>query len=227
MNSLAAGIQIHQELNPKLWDDFKLRPEVRDGLLEIAREFYKFVKVPIEVNDVIVTGSQCSYTYTEHSDLDLHIIVNYANVACDQPVDELFNTKRDLWKLKHDITIHGVPVECYVEDTDKPVRGSTYSLLKNTWIDRPQAVSGTPAGGVERVAHAWIVVITAAMQSRDLEQLESVRAAIKQYRQAGLDQDGELSRANLVFKSLRNTGILSKLIKAITVLKDRDLSVPN
>ena len=227
MNSLAAGIQIHQELNPKLWDDFKLRPEVRDGLLEIAREFYKFVKVPIEVNDVIVTGSQCSYTYTEHSDLDLHIIVNYANVACDQPVDELFNTKRDLWKLKHDINIYGVPVECYVEDTDKPVKGSTYSLLKNSWIDRPRAVSGTPADGVERIAHAWIVVITAAMQDRELEQLESVRAAIKQYRQAGLDKDGEMSRANLVFKALRNTGILGKLIKAITVLKDRDLSVPN
>ena len=70
-------------------------------------------------------------------------------------------------------------------------------------------------------------MITAAMQDRELEQLESVRTAIKQYRQAGLDKDGEMSRANLVFKALRNTGILGKLIKAITVLKDRDLSVPN
>jgi hypothetical protein len=227
MNTLAAGIDLHNNLNPLLWDDFRLRPDVREGLLKIAKKFYQFVQVPAAVHDVIVTGSQTSYTYTDYSDLDLHIIVEYGSVACDQPVDELFRTKRDLWRDRHTITVKGVPVECYVEDLDQPVTGSSYSLLKNTWVNKPSRPDNIDEDDLDRVAQAWIIVITQALRLGELAALEHARDLLKDYRRVGLRQQGELGRANLVFKSLRNTGVVDLLTRAIRTLQDRELSVPN
>ena len=224
MPKLQPGAVKHDTLNQDLWDNYVIRPEVRTGLLKIAKEFYKFLQVPVDVVDVIITGSQCSYTYTKYSDLDLHIIVDYKNVACDQPVDELFDTKRNLWKLRHNIEIHGIPVEAYVEDTAKPVKGSTYSILHNRWKNKPKHQEFDDSG-VERVAQAWRTLILQAIEDQDIDELEKLKALLKQYRQAGLDRNGELGRANLVFKSLRNSGLIAELMKMTLAAKDRELSV--
>lgn len=225
MNHLAPAIDIHDQLNPLLWRDDQLDPEIKQALLKIARSFWKFVSVPVTVLDVTVTGSQTGYTYTDQSDLDLHIIVRYQDVACDQPVEELFKTKRDLWRERHTITVKGIPVECYVEDQAEPVKGGSYSLLRNQWIQRPTRVPDLEETDLEKTAQAWITVIAAAVHSRDSDQLKQIKQLLKLYRQQGLERQGELGRANLVFKSLRNTGVLELLLKAERVLHDRQLSL--
>jgi len=225
MPKLQPGAIKHTTLNQKLWNDYALRPEVRKGLLKIAKEFYKFLQVPVDVVDVIITGSQCSYTYTQYSDLDLHIIVDYKTVACDQPVEELFDTKRNLWKLRHNIEIHSIPVEAYVEDTAKPVNGSTYSILHNHWIKKPEHRDFSDHG-VERVAKAWQTLILQAIKDQDIDELQRLKELLKQYRQAGLDRNGELGRANLVYKTLRNSGLIASLMQHTLSAQDQDLSVP-
>lgn len=227
MTRLSPAVKLNRELNPLLWQDFKLDPLVREALLKIASKFYRFVQVPVDVHDVIITGSQCGYTYTEHSDLDLHVIVEYGRVACDQPVDELFDTKRKLWRLEHAITVRGIPVECYVEDLDQPVKGNSFSLLKNTWLDRPEQLAAIDTEGVEPVANAWIAVINSALEQGDRASLEQIKSLLKAYRQQGLARQGELGRANLVFKTLRNTGILNRLITSLNRLKDQELTLKN
>jgi hypothetical protein len=123
-------IDVHSELNPKLWDGEHLRKDVRVALLKIAKEYYNFLEIDVPLMDLIVTGSQANFNYTEYSDLDLHLIVPYDRVQCDMAVDKLFRAKRDLWRKEHDIEIHGVPVELYAEDVEKPVTGSTYSVVR-------------------------------------------------------------------------------------------------
>ena len=226
MKTLGA-IQVHQELNPKIWASAdQIDPVVREKLLVIAGRFYQFLKVPTQVKDIIVTGSQAGYTYTDLSDLDLHIIVSYAHVECDQPVDELFDTKRKLWKENHTITIRGIPVECYAEDLDRPVKGSSYSLVSDQWIREPRALSGSDQDVSPQVA-AWITVITAAIRTRDIEQLDRVKSLLKHYRQAGLASQGEMGSANMTFKTLRNLGAISMLMSAHRALEDRNLSLAN
>lgn len=225
MNHLAPAIDLHDQLNPLLWHDDQLDPEIKQALLKIARSFWRFVSVPVSVLDVTITGSQTGYTYTDHSDLDLHIIVRYQDVACDQPVEELFRTKRDLWREQHNITVKGIPVECYVEDQAQPVRGSSYSLLKNQWTVRPTRVPDLEEIDLEQTVKAWISVIVAAVKSQDNQQLKEVKNLLKLYRQQGLKRQGELGRANLVFKSLRNTGVLDILLRAERLLHDRQLSL--
>lgn len=57
-------IEVHDTLNPNLWDGDHLRKDVHVALLRIAKEFYDFLNVDVRVDDVIVSGSQANYNYT-------------------------------------------------------------------------------------------------------------------------------------------------------------------
>lgn len=220
-------IELHSELNSKLWDeDQKLKPEVNVALLKIAREFYKFLSFDVPLIDIQITGSQANYNYTEYSDIDLHLVVPYKDVACDEPVEDLFDTKRKLWKVKHDITIHGIPVEVYVEDKDKPVTGSTYSLLNDQWLSRPEKlVAHWDEAEVSEQTIEWLKDIRDALATQDLEVVDQVGDMLRQYRQQGLKRHGEFGTPNLVFKNLRNLGAVALLMKAKVKLTDRKLSI--
>ena len=78
------GYEQHTSLNPALWQGDDLKPEVHLALLKIAKDFIEYIGVPFEVKDLVLTGSQLGLTYTEHSDLDLHIIVDCDTVNCDR-----------------------------------------------------------------------------------------------------------------------------------------------
>ena len=45
---------IKDELNPKLWDEFKLEDEIREQLLIIAQDFYEKVELPADVIDIVI-----------------------------------------------------------------------------------------------------------------------------------------------------------------------------
>jgi hypothetical protein len=95
------GYDNHDQLNPKIWDGEQLRPEVKIKLLQIAEKFREFIDIDVPVIDVQITGGQVTYHYTEHSDLDLHLIIDYSKIKCDQEVAELLDTKRLLFKQRH------------------------------------------------------------------------------------------------------------------------------
>jgi hypothetical protein len=224
----SAGVEYHKILNPSLWtSDEKLRPEVREALLRIADNFFEFLDIPVTIIDIIVTGSQANYHYTPHSDLDLHIIVPYNEIECEQPIHELFDSKRKLWKMEHTIGIHGVPVECYAEDTEQPVKGSSYSLKKNHWIHKPgdPEPAAISHGEIPRLSSALTQLITEAIKQRDLAKLSKLKQMLGAYRKLGLAKQGEFGRANIIFKTLRNSGVIAALHDAHNTLQDIDLSV--
>ena len=178
--------------------------------------------------DIIVSGSQANYNYSKHSDIDLHLVVDYSTVQCDLAVDELFKTKRDLWREEHDIDIHGIPVEVYVEDIHKPAVSSTFSLLKNSWIKEPKKTQKEPdSERIERLCKAWMILIATRLATKDLVQIRQFKDMLWQYRKTGLDVEGEMCVPNLVFKTLRNSGITDMLLAAVSKLSDRALSLEN
>ena len=221
---------VHDKLNPVLWDqDGNIKKDVQVALLKIAKEYWNFLSIDTKVTDIVVSGSQANYNYGPTSDIDLHLIVDYSTVSCnDMDVDELFKTKRDLWKAEHDITIHDIPVEVYVEDTAKPAVSSTYSLLTNKWIKEPEKITATPdIERIQRVVLAWMIFITTRLATKDLEQIKQAKDMLWSYRKKGLDVEGEMGAPNLVFKTLRNSGVTDMLLTAISRLKDRKLSLEN
>jgi len=55
--------------------------------------------------------------------------------------------------------------------------------------------------------------------------LESLKNKLKQYRNSGLETDGELSYENLVFKFLRRSGHIEKLFNTMNKEFDKELSI--
>ena len=223
---LDLGFEQHNELNPLLWQGEDLRPEVKMALLKIAKDFIEYVEVPFEVKDLVLTGSQLGYYYTKHSDLDLHIIVDFDTVNCDREAAELFDTKRLLYKKQYDISIHGVPVEVYIEDSNFPAVSATYSLGKGGWKVKPdRQPEEIDSAKIIRMSKIWSTVIGKAIESNDLETGRKVLKMLRNYRKLGLKQTGEYGIENLVYKTLRNSKIIEKLMKMIGDLHDQSLSI--
>jgi ribosomal protein L35AE/L33A len=223
---LDLGFEQHNELNPLLWQGEELRPEVKMALLKIAKDFVEYVEVPFEVKDLVLTGSQLGYYYTKHSDLDLHIIVDFDTVNCDREAAELFDTKRLLYKKQYDISIHGVPVEVYIEDSNFPAVSATYSLGNGGWKVKPNSQpEEIDSAEIIRMSKIWGTVIGKAIESNDLETGRKVLKMLRNYRKLGLKQTGEYGIENLVYKTLRNSKIIEKLMKMIGDLHDQSLSI--
>jgi hypothetical protein len=217
-------VTVNRRLNPKIWDSDDLRPEVRDKLIEIASAFEEFIGVDLDIIDYTITGSNANYTWTEYSDLDLHLIIP------GTPTDEqreLFNAKKSLWSEQHDISIRGLPVECYVQGKDEPHHSTgVYSLTDQEWLVEPKKVKPQlDDSAIEAKKDAILAQIQQALLSKDLDRLRTVKDKITQMRKAGLTRAGEWSVENLVFKILRNLGLIDQITEKIRELEDQQLSL--
>jgi hypothetical protein len=217
-------VTINRRLNPKIWDGNQLKPEVRAKLIEIARAFEEFIGVDLKVIDYTITGSNANFTWTEYSDLDLHLIIP------GTPTDEqreLFNAKKSLWSEQHDISIKGLPVECYVQGDDEPHHSTgVYSLSKDQWLVEPKKIKPSiDDAAIEAKKDAMLAQIEQALLSKDLDKLRAVKDKITQMRKAGLERAGEWSVENLVFKILRNLGLIDEITEKIREIEDQRLSL--
>ena len=225
-------IEYHKELNPKIWDGMKLRPEVREQLLLIADEFYDFLDVPsVEVHDVILTGSIANYNWHSGSDVDLHLVIDKSDVEwrCPEFTDDFFTDKKALWNEHHEITIYGFDVELYVQDEkEKHISTGTYSVKNDKWIVKPSYNPPSYDDADIRIKANQIKneIKRLSNTQAEVDEIHRLKEKLRKYRQAGLNKKGEFSTENLVFKELRNSGYLEKLQKLQRQRKSDELSLP-
>ena len=67
--------------------------------------------------------------------------------------------------------------------------------------------------------------IEVALLSKDLDKIRQVKDKITQMRKAGLARAGEWSTENLVFKIIRNLGLIDQIAEKIRELEDQELSL--
>lgn len=227
--SIDGNIEYHSTLNPAAWEDNKLKPEVRLQLMRIAKAFIDYLDVEsFKLNDIVLTGSNANYNWTEHSDFDLHLITDYSELECDVIAEAFYRSKKLLWNQNHDITINGHDVELYVEDSNGTrVSEGVYSVLNDKWISEPEySVPSINARSVKTKARRLATVIDYEVKNYDsYADLERLLDKLYDLRQAGLDDNGEFSTENLAFKILRNEGYLDKLRKALSRAMDDELSI--
>lgn len=230
-------MKFHNTLNPKLWDKWQekhiggkvtyhLKKDVAAKLKEIANAFIEYLEVDKDaIKDVVITGSSASFNYTSHSDLDLHLKVDYDLIHEDCPIVEGY-----LWALKstfnkdHDISIYGIPVEVYGESIDSDtVHNGLFSLWNMRWIDEPKPIP--PTDNDMAVKAKYEEIKEAADRVKDSEVAEQLINKIYEMRKAGLQEVGEFSTENLAFKKLRDAGVLDKLKQMKKDQIDKELSL--
>jgi len=232
----ASTLEYHDTLNPKIWDDRKLKPEIRGKLLQIAEAWREFAKIrPDTVVNIILTGGNANYNYTSQSDLDLHLIIdrgNFNNTSIDRAfVDEYLQDKKILWTLTHgDINIYGYPVELYAQDLqDEPHYGQgVYSVSGDYWMREPEYLSldfESDPNLQDKVDFYKDMIDKMIDQQADSDAIDTLKNRIKTMRGDSIAQGGEFAFGNLVFKELRNSGYLDKLSDYDKSRKDKALSL--
>lgn len=216
------------ELNPKFWQGDKFDPMIRTKLMQIAQDFYEGLQLEIPVLDVQLTGSIANYTWTDQSDLDVHVILDFTAINEDKDlVKKALDGQRFMWNLRHPVVISGHDVELYAQDHNEPhVASGLYSLMKDEWIKKPVWNEPTvDEKDVDRKVEAYVTEIeeiekalsdgSNEIEGRDLlERVGALKSKIMKARKDGLAEAGEFSVENLVFKKLRSMGWIEKLIDA-------------
>ena len=222
---------IKDELNPKLWDNFKLDDEARQQLLRIAQDFYNNTDFSAEVVDIVFCGSLCNYNWSEkYSDYDLHIIINFSDIDENyELVEKACDYAKKIWNSQHEIKIKGYEVEIALQDSKDLKKGisggrmgGVFSLLKDKWIKRPEKVDFEPDEDLitEKAKTIMMQVDDIEKESEEdkydafEKKISKVWKKIKDYRQSGLESEsGEYSVGNLVFKLLRRNGYIGKIME--------------
>jgi hypothetical protein len=212
-----------------------MREEVRKRLLEIAEEFVKFLGMDIFIQDVTMTGSLANYNWSQFSDVDLHIMYDFKeSYDKEDIVKELFKIKKTLFNSTHNIKVKGFDVELYVQDTSEPhVSSGVYSVLFSQWINEPskdEVVIDSEV--IKKKTESWMEKIDNVIEDVEdedldtaLEYIDLLKDKLKEYRNNGLEREGEYSYENLVFKFLRRNGYIQKLFDFTNELVDKRLSL--
>lgn len=229
-----------------------------DFIKELAADDIKF-----DLADVRIVGSNCSYNYTDRSDLDVHIVADTSDLECqDDLYPSLYNAYKSLWNKNHSVKFYGIPVEIFVEVEDKngleeaktpaPLKSAgVYSVLDDKWLKEPEAaeIPDVDQEAVDAAVGEWTdryqgllaeigecvdmpTAIESLCEASDqanikLSKIDEFLSDAYDLRAASLAAEGEFGIGNLVFKELRNRGILDRLKDLRNEIESKDYSLPD
>lgn len=229
MKKINEEFQIHDTLNPKLWDTTtkQLLPEVREKLIEIVSAFEDTLKVPVEICDIQLVGSNASYNYTDQSDLDVHIIANFDITDIPREIlENIYNIKKSEFNKNYDIKIHGIEVEMYIQDINSiTASNGIYSLCDDEWVKEPKQLKSAKKHNTEKEVGKWQEKIKLILQHPTYENVSEAINLLYLIRHNSIAVDGEHSKGNQIFKDLRNLGLIDKLKDELKVQQSKKLSL--
>ena len=232
------SFKVQDKLNPIFWKEengtYKLNEEIRQALLNVVEDYANFVDVDLDIDDVTLTGSLSNYNWSDFSDVDLHIIMDFEGNQSSL-LKKYLDSRRIIWNSIRDVTAKDFDVEIYVQDSNEPHFASgVYSVLNDEWINEPsqeedveidtQKVLSKSKNFMEKID----AIERAAKKEEPqavLEKISRLKDKLKKYRGDGLANKGEYSYENLSFKFLRRNEYLKKLNDIKNDLIDQTLTI--
>ena len=227
----------HSDLDPKFWEDRKLKEKIKRRLTKIVYDFIDGLNVgeSIRAEDIRLTGSLANYNWSKYSDVDIHIVVDFKKI--DEKVElvkAFFDAARMRWNELHDIMIYGHEVEIYVENINEDHRSSgIYSLMNDEWIVEPSPeridfdylTARKKADAIQTEVN--MIAKTVAENPRGaLKSIDRLKNKIRTLRKAGLySPEKEYASENIAFKILRREDALQQLNDMKYDVYDRVLSI--
>jgi len=235
--NIISSFKVQKELNPDIWlmDDegYKMRPEIRDSLLKLVEDYEGFIDIDLDIEDITLTGSLANFNWSEFSDVDLHILVDF-----DDPEESIekkyLDSRRIIWNSLRDVNVKGFESEIYVQDSkEQHFASGMYSVMYNEWVVKPEEkeVVLDPHKILSK-SKQWMDMIDQIEDSMErtspkelMGMVEDLKRRLKKYRGAGLADKGEYSYENLTFKFLRRNGYIGKLMGLKNKLIDKSLTL--
>jgi hypothetical protein len=231
-----SSFKIKKILNPEVWEtEDKIKPEIKDLLVKIGKDYYESLALNIPISDIILTGSLANYNWSKYSDFDIHILINTKKFGEKEDlIKDLIDFKTRAWNDNHDIKIKGYDVELYIQSTDQEHHSTgVYSLMDEKWLLKPEKLN--PKIDKESVKSKYKVVtdkladIKKEYEKGNFEivakRLEKLKDKIKKMRQAGLETGGEFSPENITFKLLRRNEIMTQIFDLMNNAFDKSVSL--
>jgi hypothetical protein len=207
----------HSTLNPLIWDGDKLHPKLRIGFMKIAKAFYDFLEIDADIEDVIMIGSSANYNWTEYSDIDLHVVINYMQVGDNMKlVGNYMHAKKSIWNMNYPLKYKGLNIELYAQDSNQDLHSTVgvYSIARGKWINKPSSEQiSIDDAAIKQKAEPYefeIDAITEKDPHAD-KKIQNIKQRLQHLRKTGLAAEGEYSIENMAYKNLRNNGYLERL----------------
>ena len=187
-------------LDEAIWDIGEddlpvLKPDIKihivENFLSYISKFGGYIKPEEFVKNMFYTGSTATYTYTDVSDIDIHIIVDWIDLATLNP-DKAKEDPKEMWQELHDIfwwTLNKIklpgtkhPLTYYVvppgEEKEKilDVKEEIYDIGHDVWLIPPGEVIGLPQEAMMVATEE-----AAEIMSRIEEHLANARKGIMDY----------------------------------------------
>ena len=233
------------ELVPNIWNpDGTLNSRVRLKLLDIADDFWEYVNLTwVKPSGIILTGSICNFNWSQYSDIDLHLIVDFDEIdEKTEFVRDYLDTKKNEWNNEHSgLQIMGYPVELYVQNLgEMPESNGIYDLEENDWVREPnpddiKSIGLNKFSIKEKAAKIMTIIddmydaLASTDDSHKIEQMGDDASylwkKVKEMRKSSLEKNGESGSGNIVYKILRRSGYLDRLWKLSNVVYDKTNSI--
>lgn len=217
-------------LNPKIWNNEMIIPEVAGRLNVIKQKFLNGLNennIPMVIVDTRIVGSNASYNYTDFSDIDLHIVVDLSQYSDEDKrlLKMIYNYYKASFNDKYDIKIKGINVELYIEDVETPASSKgIYSLDTKEWLKKPEKIDVTDID-ISKTLDYMLNKFEEVKIVNNSKLAQSLLDLLYANRIKSLAIDGEFGIDNLVFKEFRNRGYIQELKNIITNGESKELSL--
>ena len=216
-----SSLEAKEDLPTALWLGGDLKEEVQHRLTQLAHDFMEYLDLDVEIKDLLLVGSMAGYNHSKYSDIDLHIVLDFSEISADKELlRKYFMLAKSKWNRGRTVMLSGHDVEIYVEDVnDDRIPSAIYSIKMGEWVSEPskEGLTIDYEGVTKKVNEKMDEVDELQTLYEDGEYKEAyqfgtdLRSKLRNFRQAGLDKDGEYSNENLAFKVLRRSGILDRM----------------
>lgn len=229
------------ELVPNIWKpNGKLDSRIRFKLLDIADDFWKYVNLTwVKPSGIILTGSICNFNWSQYSDIDLHLIVDFDEIdEKTEFVKDYLDSKKNEWNNEHSgLQIMGYQVELYVQNLgEMPESNGIYDLEENDWVREPnpddiKSIGLNKFSIKEKAAKIMTIIddmydaLASTSDSHKIEQIGDdanyLWRKVKEMRKSSLEKNGESGSGNIVYKILRREFYLDKLWRLKVMCYDK------
>jgi hypothetical protein len=219
-------VTVQDKLNPVLWSNNKLKSEIREKIMELVNEFNSTLDIPLTILDIDIVGSNASYNYTHKSDIDVHIVTNFEEYGYPKEfIEAAMNSFKTNFNNKYDVKYGGYDVEVYVEDVkSSPNSNGIYSVIRDEWIKEPIKLQPIDVD-LEPEYSLFVDRIKNILDNGTEEDIVRVIDELYLSRRNSLLLDGEFGKGNLIFKQIRNDGLLDALKDRRVKLASKELSI--